>query len=108
MAKKIPAYVIYAILIDESQNFSLVWDDNRLIGPASWPLDRNKVFKHTNYQDAWNRLQSLYKENKSALNRVSFSMFETTTIRYDNVFIDPVERLNELHSHYFKHEFKRD
>lgn len=108
MSKKIQAFVIYAILLDEEQKFSLVWDDNRLIGPASWPLNRLKAYKHTSYQDAWNRLQTLYKENKPALNRISFSMFETTIIKVDDIIIDPIERLNELHAKFSPHEFKRD
>jgi hypothetical protein len=98
---KVTAFAIYALLLDEPNiNYSLVWDSNKSLGPSNWPIDKAKAFKFDSYLEAWNRLLNLYKENKPALNRISFSLIEVKVIKVDDIEIDPLERIEEINKHF--------
>lgn len=106
MARTIPSYVIYGIMLDEIDNAALVWDNSTRDSPVTWPTNRDRAFVYLGYQDAWNRLQFLYKEHKPNLNKYSFAIMEQKLIRYDDVAIDPQIRMQELINHFSPNELK--
>lgn len=103
---KIQSYVIYGIMLDEIDKAALVWDNAKHPSPVSWPNNRDRAHNYLSYQDAWNRMQALYKEHKAKLNKYSFAIMETSVILIDDIKIDPQIRMQELINYFSPNEFK--
>ncbi|QHJ81168.1 MAG: hypothetical protein [Bacteriophage sp.] len=106
VTKEKPIFLIGCYQLDEPTTNNLVWDNDLTNKPFSWPTDKTKAFHYTDYLVAWNRLLHLYGEHKKRLNKVSFFLIETTKYVTEDMPIDPVERLAELHRHFSPQEFK--
>lgn len=104
ITKRVHRFVIYGIDIRDADFLELNFDNGASDSPSNWGNNLMTCKTYPSYQEAWQRLQMLYKENRENLHYFSFGLLDQQLVQ---TFQAPSteERLQEIARQFSKHEF---
>jgi hypothetical protein len=102
-------HYIYGIDARDGNFVEVSYDNGASDHPANWGGKLTTAKRYPSYQDAWNRMQHLYKEIRSqGLHKLAGISFGIITTHNSTTFTEQTaeKRMAEFNAHYSKHEFK--